>query len=102
MKNRTTLKHGMLIDFRDFLERCGWNFEKTKGQYEVLRASKKGRKRLLLVHNRTTGGCGYSIDERDMKIYKEWEKDRRERGIDPYFPTKEEMMKRDNELKELE
>lgn len=70
MKNRTTVKHGMLEDLKEYLIQSGWTLEEPKGEYEVLRARKSGYPRPLLVHNRSTGGCGYSIDERDMKIYK--------------------------------
>lgn len=90
MKNRITVKHGMLSDLREYLARTGWTIEDPVGAYEVLRARKSGYPRLLLVHNRTSGGCGYSINERDMKIYKRWREDRRKRGIDPVRPTQEE------------
>lgn len=90
MKNRTTVKHGMLEDLKEYLVRSGWTLEEPKGEYEVLRARKKDYPRLLLIHDRSTGGCGYSIDERDMKIYKGWQKNRRKRGL-PTGRTIEEM-----------
>lgn len=58
----------MLGDLRDYLSRTGWTIEEPVGAYEVLRARKNGYPRPLLVHNRTSGGCGYSIDEKDMKV----------------------------------
>lgn len=90
MKNRTTVKHGMLEDLKEYLVRSGWTLEEPKGEYEVLRARKKDYPRPLLIHDRSTGGCGYSIDERDMKIYKGWQKNRRKRGL-PAGQTIEEM-----------
>jgi len=57
----------------------------------VLRARKKDYPRPLLIYDRSTGGCGYSIDERDMKVYKNWQKDRRKRGL-PAGRTTEEMI----------
>lgn len=86
MKNRLTVRHGMLYDLSMYLSQSGWVIEQTKGCYEVLRARKPGRPRPLLVHDRTSGGIGYSIDERDMKVYQGWKKDRRKRGLDPEWP----------------
>ena len=87
MKNRITVRHGMLGDLRDYLSRTGWTIEEPVGVYEVLRARKNGYPRPLLIHNRTSGGCGYSIDERDMKVYNRWRNDRPKRGISPDWPT---------------
>ena len=90
MKNRVTVLHGMLPDLASYLEASGWKLEQPVGRYEVLRARRPGYPRPLLIHDRTSGGCGYSIDERDMKVYNRWRNDRRERGIDPDWPTQEE------------
>lgn len=90
MKNRTTVRHGMLPDLKRYLEQNGWKIEEPKGNYEVLRARKSGYPRPLIVYDRSSGGCGYSIDERDAKVYKAWKLDRKKRGIDPNFYTKEE------------
>lgn len=92
MKNRITVRHGMLGDLRQYLARTGWTIEEPVGTYEVLRARKNGYPRPLLVHNRTSGGCGYSVDERDMKVYKRWREDRRKRGIDPDWPIEKEAL----------
>ena len=90
MKNRITVRHGMLGDLKEYLIRSGWKLEPPVGQYEVLRARRSGYPRPLLIYDRTSGGCGYSIDERDMKVYQGWRKNRRKRGIDPDWPTNEE------------
>lgn len=66
------------------------DLEEPRGGYEVLRARKKDYPRPLLIHDRSTGGCGYSIDERDMKVYQGWTRNRRKRSIDPDWPTQEE------------
>lgn len=81
MKNRTTVEHGMLPDLKSYLLRSGWALEEPIGEYEVLRARKKDYPRPLLIHDRSTGGCGYSVDERDMKVYVGWKKNRRKRGL---------------------
>lgn len=93
MKNRTTVRHGMLTDLKQYLTQSGWKLEAPVGEYEVLRARKAGYPRPLLIHNRDfdrNGGCGYSIDERDIKVYRGWQKSRRKRGLDPYWATPEE------------
>lgn len=90
MKNRITVRHGMLGDLKEYLTKSGWKLEPPVGEYEVLRARRSGYPRPLLIHNRTSGGCGYSIDERDMKVYQGWQKNRRKRGLDPNWPTREE------------
>ena len=90
MKNHTTVKHGMIDDLREYLLRSGWKLEEPKSEYEVLRARKKGYPVPLMIWDRTSGGIGYSIDERDMKVYRGWQRSRRKRGLDPYWPTPEE------------
>jgi hypothetical protein len=55
--SRNTLHRSKLDDFREWLKGDGWEMEKTKGDFEVLRA-RKG-KRLLLIYDRH-GGDHYS------------------------------------------
>lgn len=90
MKNRTTIYHGMLPDLKSYLIQSGWKLEPPVGDYEVLRARRPGYPRPLLIHDRTSGGCGYSVDERDEKVYKGFLKNRRKRGL-PDHATIEEM-----------
>ena len=90
MKNRLTVRHGMLSDLRAYLKQSGWKLEEPVGEYEVLRARNPNYPRPLLVHNRAERGVGYSIDERDAKIYSGWKRNRRKRGLPSDFPTKEE------------
>ncbi len=94
MKNRTLLKHGMLKDFREYLIRVGWTIETPKGKYEVLRARNPRVLNFpLIVYDRKDKGCGYSIDERALKVYKSWQKDRMKRGLNPYFQEEYELQK---------
>lgn len=65
---------------------------------EVLRARRPGYPRPLLVHDRSSGGCGYSIDERDLKVYRGWKRNRANRGLDPDWPTEEERKAYWNEI----
>ncbi len=81
MKNRTTVEHGMLEDLARYLVQSGWKLEIPLGEYEVLRARKTDYPRPLLIHDRTTGGCGYSIDELDKKVYAGWLRNRKKRGF---------------------
>ena len=90
MKNRVTVEHGMLEDLKEYLTRSGWILEPTKGEYEVLRARRRGRSTPLLVYDRSFKGCGYSIDEKDMPVYNGWKKNRLKRGL-PANATAEEM-----------
>lgn len=89
MKNRRIIKHGMLPDLKKYLERAGWVLEEPKGKYEVLRARNAGYPRPLLIHDRNRG-CGYSIDERDSEIYKQYIMDRESRGLEGCWETQEE------------
>lgn len=84
MKNRITVRHGMLEDFKSYLEKSGWKLETPVGKYEVLRARMPGRSKPVLIHDRMRG-CGYSIDERDIKIYAMWKRNRVKRGLNPDF-----------------
>lgn len=52
MKDRITVKHGMLPDLEEYLRRSGWTIQPTKGPYEVLRAIKADYPRPLLVYDR--------------------------------------------------
>ncbi len=90
MKNRTTVRHGMLDDLKQYLAQSGWKIESPIGEYEVLRARKPDYPRPLLIHDRTSGGCGYSIDERDMKVYQGWKRNRRKRGLPSDWASRKE------------
>jgi len=51
MKNRTTIRHGMLADLADYLQKSGWKLESPVGEFEVLRARRPGY-RMRLQHRR--------------------------------------------------
>ena len=89
MKNRKVVLHPMLTDLKNYLQKSGWVLEEPKGEYEVLRARLHGRAAPLLIHDRERG-CGYSIDERDIKVYRGWQRNRQRRGLDPHSYTEEE------------
>ena len=42
MKNRMTVKHGMLTDLKVYLVNTGWKLEEPAGEYEVLIVSTNG------------------------------------------------------------
>ncbi len=73
MKNRITVRHGMLRDLKAYLMQSGWILEQLVGQYEGA-GTAEGLSPALIIYDRTSGGCGYSIDERDMKVYQGWKK----------------------------
>lgn len=79
-KNRMWLSHGMLYEFKGWLVMNGWKLEKPVGKYEVLRARHYLKERPLLVYNRTSGGCGYSIDMRDKDVFEEYHEYRENLG----------------------
>ena len=90
MKNRMTVMHGMLPDLEAYLRQSGWKLEEPVGEYEVLRARNPNYPRPLLVYDRDERGIGYSVDERDLKVYKGWKRNRKKRGLDPNWPTEPE------------
>lgn len=50
MANRSTLAVSKLDDFKEWLKTDGWDIQETKGFWEVLRATKKGRKRPIIIY----------------------------------------------------
>ena len=80
----------MLTDFAKYLVSNGWVLEKTKGEYEVLRARKPGRPAPLLVYDRLNHGCGYSISETESKLLRKYHNDRRKRNLEEIYPTTDE------------
>lgn len=73
MANRNTLAVNQLEEFKVWLVKDGWNIQEPKGDYEVLRATKEGRKPPLIVYCRhdTNGGkdlIHYSLLDRDMGV----------------------------------
>lgn len=78
MAERGYLHHNHLESFKEWLVKDGWILLKVKGEYEVLRAVKNGRKRPLIIYTKIGAKEHYSFDSRDggvinafMKNYKE-------------------------------
>lgn len=73
MANRNTLAVNQVEKFKAYLVADGWQIQEPKGDYEVLRATKEGRKYPLIVYYRhdTNGGkelVHYTVLDRDMPI----------------------------------
>ena len=71
MANRNTLSTKAIDNFKSWLVADGWQLQESKGYYEVLRATKDGRKHPLIVYRRfdTNGGkelVHYTVLDRDM------------------------------------
>lgn len=52
MANRNTLHINHLEEFTEWLKKDGWELQDTKGEYEVLRARKPGKKHPLIVYKK--------------------------------------------------
>ena len=85
MANRNTLSVNKLEDFKEWLISDGWRLHRTKGFYEVLRATKDGKIRPLIVYKRldTNIGCDlvhYTLDDRDCGVLRAYLKARKDNG----------------------
>lgn len=69
MATRDLLHKNKLDEFREWLFADGWTEEKTKGEFEVLRATKPNKKRPLIIYKRTDSKEHYSIDDRDTGLF---------------------------------
>lgn len=65
MANRHMLHINKLEDFKEWLVKDGWEIEEPKGNYEVLRARKAGRKNPLIVYTKTDTKEHLSLMDRD-------------------------------------
>lgn len=82
MANRNTLAVTKLEDFTVWLVSDGWRVQEPKGLYEVLRATKEGRKHPLIVYWRNDTNCGkelvhYTVADRDSGVVGAYIRDRR-------------------------
>lgn len=80
MANRSTLAVSKLDDFKEWLKTDGWDIQETKGFWEVLRATKKGRKRPIIIYKRIDTNSGtelvhYTVEDRDMGVVRAFLKD---------------------------
>lgn len=79
---RNTLAVTKLNDFKEWLVKDGWEIQKPKGEWEVLRAIKQCRKRPLLIYkridtNNETQLVHYTIEDRDMCVIRAFLKERK-------------------------
>ena len=75
MANRHILSPTRLGEFKTYLTSKGFSIEAPKGTYEVLRASKMGRKHPLIVYERHSNNAGtklvhLTVMDRDEAIVK--------------------------------
>lgn len=81
MANRHTLARTKLNDFVEWLISDGWKIQEPKGSYEVLRATKEGRKHPLIVYKRhparSTELEHYTICDRDCGVVGAYIRDRK-------------------------
>ncbi len=85
MANRSTLAVSKLDDFKEWLKADGWELQKTKGEWEVLRAVKTGRKRPLIVYerletNNNTKLVHLTVEDGDMGVVMAYLKARKREG----------------------
>ena len=74
MAVRSMLHHSHIEPLKKWLINDGWIIQNPKGFYEVLRATKDG-KRPLIIYTRLNAKEHYSIDERDMSIIRAFIRD---------------------------
>ena len=82
MANRHTLATTKLDDFRDWLIADGWEIQDTKDYYEVLRATKKGRRHPLIVYRRLGTRVHLSVRDLDNGVLGAFLRDKRQRRND--------------------
>ena len=84
MANRNTLSVKKIDEFKAWLEKDGWQLQKTKGSYEVLRAVKQGQKHPLIVYYRHDTHKGtelvhYTVLDRDFGVVRAFLRSKYER-----------------------
>ena len=72
MAIRYILHHNHLDKFINYLIGKGWVIEKSKGEYEVLRARHEKRKRPLILYTKLEAKEHYSVDNRDWNIVRDF------------------------------
>lgn len=68
MANRYTLHKNSLEDFQKWLVADGWEIEKPKGIFEVLRARKAGRPQPLIVYTKADAKEHFTVMSRDIGV----------------------------------
>jgi hypothetical protein len=77
MAKRSLLHRSKIEDFKAWLQEDGWQIEKTKGIYEVVRATKPNRKPLIAYTRGNKEGEHVSVQERDESVVRAYARDRR-------------------------
>ena len=77
MANRYTLAISKLDDFKEWLIKDGWEIKEPTGEFEVFRATKKGRKYPLMIYKRMNAPMHLSVMERDMGVVRAYLRGRR-------------------------
>jgi len=73
--NKALLKK--IEDFKNWLRGDGWQIEKTKGIYEVVRATKEGRKPLIVYMRGSNGNERMAVQNRDEGVVRAYIRDRK-------------------------
>ena len=63
-------------DFKSWLCGDGWRIEETKGMYEVVRATKEGRKPLIVYVRGSNGKARMAVQNRDKGVVRAYKRDR--------------------------
>ena len=81
MADRRTLHINKLEDFISWLIEDGWEIEEVRGDYEVLRARKSGRKHPLIVYTKLESKekPHLSLMDRDIGVVMAYLRDRKEK-----------------------
>ena len=80
MAKRSLLHRSKIEDFKAWLQEDGWQIEKTKGRYEVVRATKGTRKPLIVYTRDNKGKEHLTVQERDVPVVRAYIRDRRREG----------------------
>jgi len=72
MSQRCLLHKNKLEKFKQWLINNGWEIKDTKGFYEVLRATKEGRKTPLIVYTKANAKEYYSVMDKDYVVVKQF------------------------------
>lgn len=80
MAVRDTLHHNHIEPLKEWLIKDGWAIQDTKGLYEVLRATKAGKKRPLIIYTKSESKEHYSVDSRDIGIISAFMRDYKRKG----------------------
>ena len=77
MANRYTLHKNSLEDFQKWLVADGWEIEKPKGIFEVLRARKAGRPQPLIVYTKADAKEHLTVMSRDIGVVRAFLRDKK-------------------------